>query len=160
MHNWLPLKRVTHIQEFASFWFWPQDDVEESWKGGIKMFATPTSYCVTPGGRASTPFSRLPSRASTILRWVLIVMSSLCSNLVHPVEGFKKKCLWSSIAETWNAGACEATERPLPRKKQNGDFQVIAQSHFANFLLIVFLLWLECPRLVLYSTLPTSLTPN
>jgi len=32
------------------------------------MFATPTSYCVTPGGRSSTPFSRLPSRASTILR--------------------------------------------------------------------------------------------
>lgn len=30
------------------------------------MFATPTSYCVTPGAR--TPFARLPSRASTLLR--------------------------------------------------------------------------------------------
>ena len=38
------------------------------------MFATPTSYCVTPGGRSSTPFSRLPSRASTILRWVLVII--------------------------------------------------------------------------------------
>ena len=38
------------------------------------MFATPTSYCVTPGGRSSTPFSRLPSRASTILRLVLGVI--------------------------------------------------------------------------------------
>ena len=31
------------------------------------MFATPTSYCVTPGGQA-TPFGRLPSRASSLLR--------------------------------------------------------------------------------------------
>ena len=30
------------------------------------MFATPTSYCVTPGAR--TPFARLPSRASSLLR--------------------------------------------------------------------------------------------